>query len=268
MLIRAAKISVILVVIATIISCSNLFEGNFFENFDGPPDASDILGEYIDGNGAVSTADAADFVDDLGDAAESDRFYDDLSDGDRQNLNTALKSVYDNEDLDDSVRQEASILAADVVLRGTEAEKTINNVADVLTSDLGGDAFNDPSELLDTVIPDDAKGDPDAIKAILDSLVSAGDAYDTLGSTLTDTDGDGTVDGPSGANMTEIAQKAAVAIAVQKLVSDPAIGTTDQLAADIVAGSVSSTALDDFPGDTSSAQNILEAGGLGGVLGS
>ena len=36
----------------------------------------------------------------------------------------------------------------------------------------------------------------------------------------TDTDGDGTVDGPDGANMTEVAQKAAVAIAVKNLAGD------------------------------------------------
>lgn len=265
---RTAQLSIIAIVLVTVSSCANLFQGNLFENFDGPPDASDILDDYVDGNGNVSTADAPDFVNDVADAAESSRFYDDLSGSDRTKLNTALKSVYENNSVATTVRQEASILAAEVVIRGTDAGETINNVANVLTSDGGGDSFNDPTALMDLVIPDSAKGNPAAIEAILDDLVTAADAYDALGSSLTDTDGDGTVDGPSGANMTEIAQKAAVAMAIQKLVADPAIGSTSALAADISAGSVTSTALDNFPGDTASAENILAAGGLGGVFGS
>lgn len=265
---RTARFSIIIIALAAVSSCANLFQGNLFENFDGPPDASDILDDYVDGNGNVSTSDAPDFVEDVADAAESPRFYDDLSGSDRTELNTALKSVYDNPAVGTPVRQEASILAAEVVIRGTDTEETINNVANVLTSDGGGDSFNDPTALMDLVIPDDAKGDPAAIEAILNDLVTAADAYDALGTSLTDTDGDGTVDGPDGANMTEIAQKAAVALAIQKLVDDPSIGSTSALAADISAGSVTSSALDNFPGDSTSASNILEAGGLGGVFGS
>lgn len=247
-------------------SCADLFKGNLFEEFDGPPDASDILGDYVDANGRVSTADARDFIADLSDAAASSRFYDDLSASDRTNLNTALSSVYGNGDVATSTRQEAAVLAGDVATRGTDAGETINNVANVLTSDSGGDAFNDPAALMDLVIPDSAKGDAAAIEGILDDLVAAAEAYDYLGDSLTDTDGDGTVDGPDGVNMTEVAQKAAVAIAVKKLVDDA--GSTSSLASDISAGSVSSTALDNFPGDTTSAEAILEAGGLGGLIGS
>lgn len=265
MMSRIVQVSIPIIFLYLLTSCANLFNGNLFENFDGPPDADDIVKEYVDSNGNVATGDADDFVEDLSAAAESSRFYDDLSRNDRTVLNTALKSVYNNDGVATSTRQEASVLAADMVIRGTDAGETINNVANVLTSGGGGDTFNDPAALMDLVIPDDAKGNPAAIEAILNDLVVAADAYEYLGSSLTDTDGDGTVDGPSGTNMTEVAQKAAVAIAVKKLVDD--VGSTSSLASDISSGSVSSTALDNFPGDTTSAENILEAGGLGGLIG-
>ncbi len=252
-------------------SCTNLFMGNFFEEFDGPPDASELLGSYTSSDGTVSTSKAPKFVGAVSEAAESSKFYKDLSSSDRTELNTALKSVYDDASVDTATRQSASVLAAEVKIRDTGAGETINNVANVLTSDLGADSFNDPEALMDLIIPDSAKGDATAVKKILDDLVSAGDAYDNLGSIMTDEDGDGTVDGPSGVNMTETAQKAAVAIAVMKLADPDGDGVTDTatLSNEIINKSFSAdteSALDNFPGDTTNLENILDAGGLGGLF--
>ncbi|MFA7566502.1 MAG: hypothetical protein WCY01_05700 [Alkalispirochaeta sp.] len=245
----------------TITACADLFRGNLFENLDGPPDASELMGKYLNADGTVSTANAGKFVDAVAEAAESSKFYKNLSSSDRQKLNGALADVYNDPGVATADKQAASVLAAEVLIRGTDAGETINNVADVLTSNLGGDSFNDPGALMDLIIPAGAKGDPVAIKKILDDLVLAADAYDYLGESLNDSPP------PSGVNMAETAQKAAVAIAVKKLVDDPGIGSTGDLAADIVAGSVSSTELDNFPGDTTNLENILAAGGLSGVFG-
>ena len=72
-------LTIITITIFSLSSCADLFKGNLFEEFDGPPDSSDILDDYVDANGNVSTGDAADFIADLSDAAASSRFYDDLS---------------------------------------------------------------------------------------------------------------------------------------------------------------------------------------------
>jgi len=258
---RVLRIATVIVTILTVGACSNLFTENLFENFDGPPDASEILDEYIDGNGNVSTADAADFIKDLSEAADSPRFFDDLSGSDRSKLNTALKSVYTNGDVAITTKQEASILAGEILTRDTAAGDTINNVANVLTSDAGADAFEDPAALLDLIIPENAQGDQAAIEAILTDLVSAGDAYDALGDTLS-----GGASAPDGVNMTEVAQKAAVAIAVKNLAGETSVS---QLAADIASGTVNTSGSysDPITGDTQ-LQSILDAGGLGGLIGS
>ncbi|MFW5827108.1 MAG: hypothetical protein ACOCU4_03405, partial [Alkalispirochaeta sp.] len=213
---KITAVALILTVTITITGCSNLLTGNMFSNFDGPPSASDLTSRY--GDDGVPAGDADDFVDAVDDAGGSRRFFDDLSDSDREELAGSLKSVYDNEDVDAETRQRAAVLAADVTLRGADSGETINNVANVLTSSDGADSFSDPAALMDQIIPDSAKDDPAAIQKILDDMVAAADAYDALGSSLTDEDGDGTVDGPEGTNMTEVAQKAAVAMVVRNIV--------------------------------------------------
>jgi hypothetical protein len=250
---------------------SNLFTGNLFSSLDGPPSAGDIRGRYADENGDVPAGSADAFVDDLEDAASTDRFFDDLNDTDRSGLRDSLESVYENEDVDEATRQSAAVLAAEVTLRGTNSGETINNVADVLTSSEGVDSFSEPSVLLDQIIPDSAKGDPDAIERILNDMVAAADAFDALGTTLTDSDGDGTIDNaPAGANMTELAQQAAVAMVVRNLVNDPNSGGAATLSESIASGTVEDTQFGDPLSsentDGSALNNILKAGGLDGVF--
>lgn len=260
-------VALALVATITITGCSNLFTGNMFSNFDGPPSASDLTSRY--GDDDVPTDEADDFVNAVDDAAGSRRFFDDLSDSDRDELAGSLRTVYDNEDVDDDTRQRAAVLAADVTLRGADSGETINNVANVLTSSEGADSFSDPAQLMDQIIPESAKDDPVAIQRILDDMVAAADAYDALGGTLTDADGDGTVDAPDGVNMTEVAQKAAVAMVVRNIVEQDEAGSGD-LADRIAAGTVGDTTYDDPLGaenaDGGALNNIIEAGGLGGFF--
>lgn len=263
--IRLSVLAAVLVV--SLSGCSNLFTGNLFSGLDGPPSAGDITGRYVAADGSVPTDVAGDFVGDVEEAAESSRFFDDLSAGDRDDLSAALKDVYDNGAVDAETRQKAAILSGEVTLRDTPAGDTINNVADVLTSSGGADSFENPETLLDQIIPADAKGDPAAVQAILDDMVSAADAYNSLGGNLTDTDGDGSVDGPDGANMAETAQRAAVSMIVADLV-----GQTDSatLADAIANDSVDTLALTDPTGDATTGgtplNNILQAGGLDGLF--
>lgn len=273
-------ISVFLVVaiLLALTSCANLFDGNMFENFDGPPSAADILGGYTDEDGTVPPESADGFVDDLGDAAESERFFDDLTDEDREELETALESIYDNEEVDTETRQDAAILAGEIALRGTPAGDTVNNVVDVLIdSEDGADAFNDTGALLDAIIPADAQGDPEAVRDILESMVSAANAYESLGDTMTDEDGDGTPDGPDGANMGEVSQNAAVSMILATTADTDGDGEVSEAELDALTAA---TVNDDFSGYTGDPlgdsigdddnptplRNILDAGGLLGVF--
>jgi len=268
---RFRAVAILAVVSLALAGCSNLFTGNLFSSLDGPPSAGDIRGRYVDENGDVPTGSADEFVDDLADAADSDRFFDDLSDTDRDGLQESLESVYENEDVDEATRQNAAVLAAEVTLRGTDSGETINNVADVLTSSEGVDSFSEPSVLLDQIIPESAQGDPAAIEQILNDMVAAADAFDALGNTLTDSDGDGTIDNaPADANMAELAQQAAVAMVVRNLVNDPNSGGAAALSESIAAGTVGDTEFGDPLSnentDGSALNNILKAGDLDGVF--
>ena len=260
-----SRLLVVSALVMVLASCANLFTGNFFENFDGPPDAADILGQYTDSDGNVSSANADAFVSDLLDATDSSRFFEELSSTDRSSLADSLNSVYTNPsvDVDDQTRQQAAILAGEVTLRDTGAGETINKVADVLTSSEGADSFSDPEALLNQIIPESAQGDTAAITQILTDLQSAAKAYTELGGSLSDTDGDGSVDGPDGANMTEVAQNAAVAMIVDQIASQTSAET---LAGQIVAGTVGSASYTAPVTNETNLSNILEAGGLGGLL--
>lgn len=233
--------------------CANLFTGNFFENFDGPPSASDLINSYDASNPGA-------FVDSIAEAAESPRFLNGLSAAERDSLTTSLADVY-NGSADVATRQEAAILAATVNITGTAAGDTINNVADIVTSGNTND-FSDPQKLLEAIIPAEAQGDATAVQAILDDLVQAAAAYQVLGDTLV-----ASADPPADANMTAIAQNAVVALAIKNLVDQPG-KDVEQLANEIVSGSFGS-----YTDPIAGADNentplgaILAAGGLDGVF--
>lgn len=258
--VRFLMISVVSAVV--IAACGNLLQGNMFENFDGPPDTSDLLGKHVQPDGSITAQDAPGFIRDLEDAAGSPRFFRDLSGSDRAELSTALESVYANTDeVDVTTRQKAAVLAGEVNMRGTNAGETANNVIDVLTGD-GIETFENPNALFDEIIPADAKGDPAKVKAILDNLVAAGSAYEAFGETLGDTGA------PAGTNMGTVAQNAVVAITVKGIVG--ANTDTAVLAARIVAREeIESPDYGDdgvFGPEGSAVRNIFDEAGLGGVL--
>jgi hypothetical protein len=249
-------------VLLLVVSCADLLQGNIFENFAGPPGAGEVLSKHVQADGTVDPGRAGAFVRDLEDAASSPRFFRDISAADRVKLTVALESVYDPDSgVALPVRQKAAILAGEVNMRDTDAGATANNVIDVLTGD-GIDTFEDPRSLLDEIIPASAQGDPVKIKAILDNLVAAGNAYEAFGNTL---GGDNTA--PAGTNMGTVAQNALVAITVRNIVS--ANGGATALAASIADpdGEIEPPGGDVFGEEGTPLRNIFDAAGLGGVLG-
>ncbi len=270
---RRFVMATVAIAVISISSCENLLSGNFFEDFDAPPSADDILDDFTEPDGSVSTDNAPDFVEELDEAADSNRFFDDLSADDRDELGTALESVFDNEDVDTEVRQEAAILAGEIALRGTEAGETANNVVDVLTDADGADSFNDPGAFVDAVLPDDIQDDPDAVREVFESMIAAANAYNALGENLTDTDGDGSPDGPDGANMGEVSQNAAISIVLAEtadadgdgVVSDAELDAFTNATVNDDFSGYSGNPLEDSLGSDASPtplRNILDAGGL------
>jgi len=246
------------------LSCENLQQGNLFENFDGPPSASSIVDKYTEDDGTVAPERAAAFVRSLEDAAESPRFFRELSAADRNRLNTSLSSVYDPANGVESVttRQKAAILAGDINMRGTAAGTTANNVIDVL-NDGGIGTFENPEELFSKILPADARNDEEKTRRILDSLVAAGAAYEAFGTTLSDPENSV----PEGTSIGSVAQYALVAMVVRDIAG--ANSGTEALAQQIVNNDpISSPDWPDGPfgDDGSPLRNIFDEAGLGGVL--
>lgn len=265
-----------IIVVATLAGCGNLFTTNYFENFDGPPSASELTNRYTNDSGQVETADADDFVDALAAETGGNRFFEELSPGDRAELSTALESVYTNTDpsISEATRQQAALLAADVTIRNTPAQDTINNVASVLTdADTGGSVdLEDASSLIGTIIPDDAQGDPAAIDSIITGLVTAAGAFDGLSSALTDGDGDGDADPADGVDLAT-AQQAAVSIAVRDLVAANGGGTAGtQAVRDAIINDTLDTLttppspIGDDPANPTSLDRILQSAGISSEL--
>lgn len=270
------SLATLVLVLVLVYGCTDFVgQGNAFENFDGPPAASEITRRHIrtDDEGNVIVDNPERFVRDVGDAAGSGRFFRDLSDSDREQLNDGLRQVY-NGDSDVGTRQRAAVLAGEVNMRGTSAGTTANNVIDVLTGD-GIEAFEDPNALLDTIIPAGARGNPAAIQEILNNMVAAAEAYEALGNTLGDEDS--TV--PAGTNMGVVAQNALVAMVVRDIVNaqsgdDPAARSeflAQQLAEDpenrtIATPGEGDEDYDVFGGEGSALRNIINTAGFGGIL--
>lgn len=261
---RGRSVLVALAAFLVLLSCENLQQGNLFENFDGPPSASSIIEKYTGEDGTVAPERAAAFVRSLEEAADSPRFFRELSAADRNRLNTALSSVYEPANGVESVttRQKAAILAGDVNMRGTAAGTTANNVIDVL-NDGGIGTFEDPKALFSKILPTDARNDVEKTRRILDNLVAAGAAYEAFGTTLSDPDNAV----PEGTSIGSVAQYALVAMVVRDIAG--ANSGTEALAQQIVNNQpISSPDWPDGPfGDEGSPlRNIFDAAGLGGVL--
>jgi len=204
-----AKIKVFLttaVLTAALLGCTQLFEFNLFAALDkaSVPKVSDL--EKMD------TGDALDLLEG---EADSDAFFDALKDDPdgKDGLEGYLDGIMDKGETTE--KQRAALLYSDIELKTTGADELVNNLIKVLdASGSGGmDTFDSFGDFWEAVAPDGA--DPGTV---FDGLNNAYDGFNILGGSLTDTNGDGTLDGPEGANMGEAAQNAVVSFVVYKVI--------------------------------------------------
>lgn len=248
-----------LTIAVSITGCANLFTMNLFSKFDGPPPATDLLRGFDPANPRA-------FLADLEAAAESERFLTELSQSDRNALNSALRQVYSGSS-DPAIVQRAAILAADVSMVGTAAETTVNNLVGAFTS--GGDAFGSSESsagaLISSVIPADVLNNDAALTQMLDSMFAAAEAYNALGNSLADSQHVAV----SGAT----AQNAAVSILIYTIAGNPE--TPNESNEDRRNRLIAAIRQDDFSGlsqpstaleDGGPLNSILDAAGLGGLF--
>lgn len=265
---RSVALGAVLAATLLLSGCADLFVMNYFQEFDGPPSATSIQFDSAD------TDSYDDYIGDLSYAMESDRFFEELSDLDRETLVSNLEGIYTSSSSDAVEIQDAALLVADLELRDTDAGETINNVVDVLmdsSSDEGGGAFDDPSVLIEGILPDGVADDATAIEAMLTDLVSVGGAYEVYGTSIG-------ADADSVAG--DVAQNAAVSIVVSAIVESGSGSPEENIAAlaDALANESADTLFDTegtfadagdavtttLEGDALS--NILSGAGLDGIF--
>ena len=206
-----AKVKVFLtaaVLTAALLGCTQLFEFNLFSALDkaSVPKASDLK--------KMDTDDALDLLEG---EADSDAFFDALKNDPtgKTDLQGYLSVTMNggNGATDEDIPR-AALLYSDIELKTTGADELVNNLVKVLdTSGSGGMGdYSSFGDFWNAVAPQDA--DP---ATVFDGLNNAYTGFNILGYSLSDTDGDGTLDGPEGANMGEAAQNAVVSFMVHEV---------------------------------------------------
>lgn len=243
---RAFGAVLVVALAVTLGGCGNIFTNNLFQNFDGPPSASDLAN--LEGEALLNAVE---------NAAQSNRFFDGLTNEQRDELTESLRTVYQDPNASAAERQRAAVLAGAVNIRGTAAETTINNVVSAFTSE--EDAFDDPQALINSVIPASVRQDEAALTAMLTSMFAAAEAYNALGSGIGEDEAAVSVDG-------ETAQNAAISILLYEVAGgDP----------DVLIAAINNDNYDDLndPGNAlgdddnqTPLYHILQAAGLGGVF--
>lgn len=106
-----------------------------------------------------------------------------------------------------------------------DAKELVNSLPDII-SELTDDDPDDPEDLIATFVPSDLKNDKTAFTEAINDLLAAADAFNALGSGLSDTDDPGDI-GLSDGDAGGIAQMAIVAIVVSTAVDN--LGSVENL---------------------------------------
>ncbi|RKX82445.1 MAG: hypothetical protein DRP57_09885, partial [Spirochaetes bacterium] len=150
----------------------------------------------------------------------------------------------------------AALLYSDIELKTTGADDVVNNLVKVL--DTSGsdsmDSFDSFEDFWEAVAPQDA--DP---ATVFEGLYHAYDGFNILGDSLSDTDGDGTLDGPEGANMGEAAQNAVVAFMVYKVMDANDFTEGSELAEALSDTTLTMPELSSSDPDFTNISNIVNA---------
>lgn len=259
--------------------CLDLLTMNAFGDMDAPPPVDEAqLVEMTD----------EEVIEEITTQSESQDFYDDLATNPekKQTVVDQLAEVYDpaNEESTPEEKQQAALLVADVELKTTGgaqvAEDTIM-VVGTLAESFASDDPDAPEPDVDQIISDtittafgsmtDETGAFDDAKfdETIAAFQAAADAYEAFANSLTDTDGDGSVDAPEDTNIASVAQDAVIALAIDVATSTPentetlrAIASGDETADTEALMTSIVESLDPNTTDSTAIQNLLEASDL------
>ena len=234
----------------SLLGCTQLFEFNLFAGLDkaSVPKVSDLEKR--------NTGDALDLLEG---EADSDAFFDALKDDPtgKGDLEDYLGGIMDDPEEAAPDKQRAALLYSDIELKTTGADELVNNLVKVLdtSGSEGMDNFKSFGAFWNKVAPEGA--DPGTV---FDGLNNAYDGFNALGGSLTDTDGDGTPDGPEGANMGEAAQNAVVSFMVHEVMTANGFNDGSELADALDSGTdLTMPELSSSNSDFASINNIVNA---------
>ncbi|WP_020611546.1 hypothetical protein [Sediminispirochaeta bajacaliforniensis] len=130
-------------------------------------------------------------------------------------------------DADTPKKQAAAAAAGKVMIESNDdAKELVNSLPDIISELTADDSDPDPEDLIATFVPSDLKNDKTAFTEAINDLLAAADAFNALGSGLSDTDDPGDI-GLSDGDAGGIAQMAIVAIVVSTAVDTLGSGDSD-----------------------------------------
>ena len=130
-----------------------------------------------------------------------------------QQIENYLVTTYLTGPLTTEDQEQAAVVYADLNLKTTGGDQLVNNAANLALS--GNGSGQTIQQILQAIVPADVASDPTAFAAMMNGLLNAAAAYQLLGASLTPP-----ATAPPGANMGDVAQKAAVAYTMQSAVYD------------------------------------------------
>lgn len=209
------------------VGCTEMLTFNLFETLEAP---------MLPTKAEIAEMEPGELVDLLNDLVVDESFYEEIEPEALVAIVESLVIVYEDPESTAEEIQDAAILAADIELATSGGDEVIETVVEVVLDlieggDSGGEATGgevpgEPAEEPDifdfvaaTLAAAFEEVDEDTeFDATVDALVAAAAAYEALGLSLQDLDGDGAVDSPPGTNMGAIAQEAIVAIFVAETI--------------------------------------------------
>lgn len=218
---RIAIMAVSLITLLLFAGCT----GNLFMQWDKPdvPSVSEINNKDVsDDSGAES------FFNEIDNLLDSK-----VIEGDKDTsiaIVDKLKELYDPTDPDyqsgvsDETRQKAAAYAGKIAIKSDpNAEELMNNLISSLGSLTDADTNSDPAELIKNLVPESVRNDKTAFEEMINTMITAADAFLVFGENLTDIDGDGKVDSESASFMSDgefgdTVQYAAASVAIKAAV--------------------------------------------------
>lgn len=198
---RIAIMAVSLITLLLFAGCT----GNLFMQWDKPnvPSVSEINDKDV-----TTQSGADDFLSDAGDWYEGDALSGEKDSSEA--VVSKLKQIYDDPTLDDKTRQEAAALAGKVAIQSDPNAEQLSKNLIASFDELSSADSTTAEELLRSIIPQEVLNDQQAFNDMIDTLISASDAFLALGESI-NTNGTYISDGELGDSV----QLGAVSVAVE-----------------------------------------------------